>query len=79
MGPPQLRFELGFDTNLLYDSDLGSISGKVPALIVLDDQSRFTMTSEWEANPARGARARAVLERYHLIFRLGEYEVYEPN
>jgi hypothetical protein len=79
MGPAPLRFELGFDTNVIFDPDLGSVSGKVPSLIVLDDQSRFTMTSQWEANPARGARARAVLERYHLIFRLGEYEVYEPN
>ena len=79
MGPAPLLFELGFDTNLIFDPELGAGSGKVPALIVLDDQSRLTMASRWEDDPARGAQARAVLERYHLIFQHGEYEVYAPK
>jgi hypothetical protein len=79
MGPAPLRFELGFDTNLIFDPDLGAISGKVPALIVLDDQSRITMESQWAADPSRGARARAVLQRYHPIFTHGEYEVFAPT
>jgi 4-amino-4-deoxy-L-arabinose transferase-like glycosyltransferase len=79
IGPAPLRFGLGFDTNLVFDPDLGAVSGKVPDLIVLDDQSRLTMESEWATDPVRGAKARAVLERYHPVYSRGEYEIYAPN
>ena len=79
IGPAPFLFELGFDAPLKFDPDLGAITGKQPALIVLDDQSRLTMQSQWAADPSRGAQARAVLDRYHLVFTHGEYEVYAPN
>ena len=79
IGPAPLRFGLGFDTNLVFDPNLGAVSGKVPDLIVLDDQSRLTMESQWASDPALGAKARAVLERYHPVFSRGDYEIYAPN
>jgi len=78
MGSAELAFQLGFDSNLVDDYRLGYLSGKRPAVVVLD-RNRY---QEWIPNleqtePAAYSYVTNLLDReFKLAYRNPAYKIY---
>jgi 4-amino-4-deoxy-L-arabinose transferase-like glycosyltransferase len=75
VGSAELAFALGFE-RVRDDASLGIARGRDPVVLVLDNRYRSALADLDGTDPARAKLVRARLERFHLLLRNDEYEVY---
>ncbi len=69
MGSGELGFGLGFDGQVVDDCRLGFLSGKMPALVVMEPQYRSFWLPWIQAHePAAYAHVSATLKQYDLVY-----------
>jgi hypothetical protein len=75
-GTAALLYEMDFDPRLCDDPYLGTLSGRVPDVIVLESLYR-PLYAAWETErPAIFAPIRQRLSEYRKVRQIGEYEIY---
>lgn len=78
IGPAELGYELGFDSQLRDDVRLGYYSGLRPQFMVLPAWYRLWFEGAGTRDPALHAYLLSTLDRdYGLVFSRGEYRVYQ--
>lgn len=76
MGPAELAFELGFDTNLIDDTLLGYHGGKTPVWIVVDGRYREDRQILGRLDPRIEQHiSRRLTEEYRTVYDVGGYQI----
>lgn len=76
VGTAALVYELDFDTRLCDDPYLGTRSGRVPDIIILESLYRPMYTAWEKERPEDWARISKRLSEYRRVRQIGEYEIY---